>query len=81
MGFTKKGLLSFKTMRFTKKKRQTPNNQNQFSDIDKVEPTIQMHPDSGGVKSFRNDKRPNYRSYIPWVMIKCLESLNSILKM
>jgi hypothetical protein len=65
MGFTKKGLLSFKTMRFTKKKRQTPNNQNQFSDIDKVEPTIQMHPDSGGVKSFRNDKRPNYRSYLP----------------
>jgi hypothetical protein len=31
-------------MRFTKKKRQTPNNQNQFSDIDKVKPTIQMHP-------------------------------------
>jgi hypothetical protein len=44
MRFTKKGLLSFKTMRFTKMKRQTPNNQNQFSDIDKVKPTIQMHP-------------------------------------
>ena len=39
-----KELLSCKTMGFTKKKRQTPNNQNQFSDIDKVKPTIQMHP-------------------------------------
>ena len=56
-------------MGFTKKKRQTPNNQNQFSDIDKVKPTIQMHPDSGGVKSFRNDKRPNYRSYLPLATI------------
>ena len=38
-------------LRFTKKKRQTPNNQNQFSDIDKIKPTIQMFPDSGGFKS------------------------------
>ena len=75
-------------LRFTKKKRQTPNNQNQFSDIDIVKPAIQMLPDSGGFKSnnehiyqnsqqqenlteskesygFRNDTRPNDRSYLP----------------
>lgn len=80
--------ISETTMGFTKKKRQTPNNQIQFSDIDKVKPTIQMHPDSGGFKSnnehiyqnnrqqenlteskenygFRNDTRPNDRSYLP----------------
>lgn len=73
--------ISEKIRGFFKKKKQTPNNQNQFSDIDKVKPTIQMHPDSGGFKSnneyidqnsrqqenygFRNDKRPNDRSYLP----------------
>jgi hypothetical protein len=56
-----KDLLSCKTLGFTKKKRQTPNNQNQFSDIDKVKPTIQRHPDSGGVKSNNEHIHQNSR--------------------
>lgn len=55
--------ISETSLGFTKKKRQTPNNQNQFSDIDKVKPTIQMHPDSGGFKSnnehiYQNSRQP-----------------------